>query len=327
MNSVQNTNVIYLIYDGECLICRHSAQALRIKNSVGQLQTINARTNHELVNEVEQLGYDLNEGMIVKYHEQLYYGSDAVHLLALLSSHADWFNKLNAFLFKYKTMTIVTYPVFKTMRKLLLWMRNTPKILRKSKSPVFQSIFGDKWKDLPQVLKSRYGNHAFCSEVISMKGHLSIKCSKMFSFFAPLMRLSGAQVPYEGENIPVTVVFKSQMDSKIISMQRTFYYPDKNSHEFHSRLLPIKNNLVAELTRFGFGVRMFYQSTNNKVLLEHKGYVWRAFGILIPMPLTFLLGRVTAKEEALSDNSFNMQVKISHPLFGEMLEYSGLFVV
>lgn len=102
---------IYLIYDGECLLCRQSAKALRLKKTVGQLTIINARTEHPLVNEVMKKGYDLNEGIIVKYNEQFYYGTDAIHMLALLSSPVGIFNRLNAYLFKYKLLTKLLYRI------------------------------------------------------------------------------------------------------------------------------------------------------------------------------------------------------------------------
>jgi len=77
-NSLKNiNNIIYLIYDGDCILCSNSAKALKIKKSVGELQTINARTNHQLVNEAIDKGYDLNEGIIVKYNNKFYHGAEA----------------------------------------------------------------------------------------------------------------------------------------------------------------------------------------------------------------------------------------------------------
>lgn len=123
-------NCIYLIYDGKCLLCSHSAKALKLKAAVGELVTIDARSEHPLVTEVLNQGYDLNEGIIVKYNDVLYHGTDAVHLLALLSSPVGVFNRINAYLFKYKLTTKLFYPVFKFIRNLLLFVRGIPKINR-----------------------------------------------------------------------------------------------------------------------------------------------------------------------------------------------------
>ena len=38
-----NQEVVYLIYDGECPICKNIAQMLKIRKSIGELVIINAR--------------------------------------------------------------------------------------------------------------------------------------------------------------------------------------------------------------------------------------------------------------------------------------------
>ncbi len=118
-----NPNVLYLIYDAECLICHHCAKSLKLKKAVGHLETINARTAHPLVEEARAQGYDLNEGIIVKYQNVFYYGPDAVHFLAMLSTPIDIFNKINAYIFKFKFMVLLIYPILKIIRKSLLWVR------------------------------------------------------------------------------------------------------------------------------------------------------------------------------------------------------------
>ena len=52
---------IYLIYDGECPICRYAAKVIRLRESVGALEIINARNNHKLVEEAKKQGYEMDE--------------------------------------------------------------------------------------------------------------------------------------------------------------------------------------------------------------------------------------------------------------------------
>ena len=47
-----------LIYDGECPICSYAATVIRLRESVGALEIINARKNHQLVEEAKKQGYD-----------------------------------------------------------------------------------------------------------------------------------------------------------------------------------------------------------------------------------------------------------------------------
>jgi predicted DCC family thiol-disulfide oxidoreductase YuxK len=122
------THTIHLIYDGECFFCRHTAQALKLRQAAGELELINARNSHPLVSQAKQQGYDLNEGILVFYADNIFYGPDAVQFLALLSSSADWFNRLNARFFRYKATTQLLYPFFKALRKALLKFRGVAKI-------------------------------------------------------------------------------------------------------------------------------------------------------------------------------------------------------
>ncbi|MCD8566648.1 MAG: DUF393 domain-containing protein, partial [Alphaproteobacteria bacterium] len=58
---------VWFIYDGECPLCRSAAHALRIRKDYGALHLINAREaqNDPLVQEVNQRGLDLDEGMAI----------------------------------------------------------------------------------------------------------------------------------------------------------------------------------------------------------------------------------------------------------------------
>ena len=122
------TNTIYLIYDGECPICSYAAKVIKIRESVGALEVINARDSHVLVFETKQQGYNLDEGIVVKYNNKNYYGKDAVHILALLGSPVSWFNKMNVLLFKSKILLSILYPILKFLRRCLLLILGVRKI-------------------------------------------------------------------------------------------------------------------------------------------------------------------------------------------------------
>lgn len=122
-----NKNKIFLIYDKECPVCNNFSQVVRIRETVGELEIINARDNSEVMDEITAEGLDIDHGMVLKMHGQLYYGSDAIHALALISSRSGIFNSVNYWVFKSKILSIILYPVLCFSRNLLL------KILGKSK--------------------------------------------------------------------------------------------------------------------------------------------------------------------------------------------------
>ena len=118
---------ILLIYDKECPACDFYCQIVRIHQSVGDLVLIDARENPEVLKEITAEGLDIDQGMVLKMGGLLYYGTDAIHLLALLSSRSGVFNRLNYWLFSSKKVAGILYPILRSCRNLLL------KILGKTK--------------------------------------------------------------------------------------------------------------------------------------------------------------------------------------------------
>ncbi|QUX89947.1 hypothetical protein CYL31_00405 [Marinomonas sp. A3A] len=118
---------ILLIYDKECPACHFYCQIVRIRQSVGELVLIDARENPQVLQEITAQGLDIDQGMVLKMDGQLYYGADAIQLLALLSSRSGVFNRLNYWLFSSKKVAAILYPILRSCRNVLL------KILGKTK--------------------------------------------------------------------------------------------------------------------------------------------------------------------------------------------------
>lgn len=111
---------ILLIYDTQCPACHYYCQLVRIRASIGELQLVDAREQSEVRDEITAQGLDIDQGMVLKLGDQLYYGSDAIHMLAMLSSRSDVFNRLNYWLFRSSSLASVLYPVLRFFRNLLL---------------------------------------------------------------------------------------------------------------------------------------------------------------------------------------------------------------
>ena len=188
---------------------------------------------------------------------------------------------------------------------------------------IFKSVFGFSWDKLPPVFQKRYSNRSFSHDISSVEGEMDISYSKIMSCLMPLFRLLHVLVPYKGKNIPVKVDFRSQIDSDSVCIDRKFYFPGKKPYEFNSCLQVIKDNDVIERMSFGVCWRMHYFYDGKKVVMQHKGYVWRVFGLNIPLPLGIFVGKGHAEEEVIDDNSYRVTMTMTHPLFGTMYSYSG----
>lgn len=192
---------------------------------------------------------------------------------------------------------------------------------------MFTSVFQEKWKDLPKVLQKRYSNRAYSDDIVTVDGKLDVHCSWLIRLLKPFLKIFNVLVPYQGKNIPVSVSFVSKSDSETLYFNRTFSFPDKKPYRFYSRMVRLKGDDVIEFMRFNIGWRMSCFYDGKKVVLQHRGYVWKFFGLLIPLPINLLMGKGYAEEEAISDNEFRMYFEIRHRLFGKVYGYGGNFTI
>ena len=118
---------ILLVYDRECPACNNYCQVIRIREDVGELKIVDARGNSDVRDEITEMGLDIDQGMVLKMGGQIYYGADAIHAIALISSKSGIFNRANYWIFKSKSLSAILYPILRTCRNLLL------KILGKTK--------------------------------------------------------------------------------------------------------------------------------------------------------------------------------------------------
>jgi len=121
---------VWFVYDGECPICQMGVALYKVRQSVGQLHTVEARTekNHPVMVEVNLAGLNLDEGMVIKYQGQLYQGDGALHLMAQLGDDTGWLNKVNNSLFKSRWLATLCYPFMRIARNIALKLKGSGKI-------------------------------------------------------------------------------------------------------------------------------------------------------------------------------------------------------
>lgn len=111
---------VWLVYDGECPVCKTYCKYIRIRAAVGNLLLVDARQPGELMDEITRLGLDIDQGMVLKFKDAIYYGADAIHMLTLLSTPSGIFNRINFYVFSTKLGANFFYPIGKAFRTLIL---------------------------------------------------------------------------------------------------------------------------------------------------------------------------------------------------------------
>jgi predicted DCC family thiol-disulfide oxidoreductase YuxK len=112
-----------VVYDGECIFCQNYVKLVRLREAVGKVELLDARSGDPRVAAFKRQGYDLDEGMLFVWKGRTYHGADAVHVLAGLSGDSGWFNRLNAAVFSSRAASRILYPLLKAGRRATLLVR------------------------------------------------------------------------------------------------------------------------------------------------------------------------------------------------------------
>ena len=112
--------MIEVVYDGACPVCRRSVQRLKPRDA--QIALIDARAAPDRVEELAARGLDLDEGIVVKVGETYLSGVPATRYLAGLHEASGWLERLTAWSFGSPRRAAVAYPVFRALRRGLLFL-------------------------------------------------------------------------------------------------------------------------------------------------------------------------------------------------------------
>jgi len=328
---LKNKSGVWFVYDGDCPICKQAAKALQIKQHFGELHTLDAREakSDPLVEEITRRAYDLDEGMVIYVEGKFYHGKEALKFMAKYGDSKNLFMTIFKGLFWSDGLSNLVYPWLRAARNFLLKRKGFARIdnLELKKEPIFKSIFGKSWDELPPVMKMHYANRPYTQDQNSVAGTVDVMCKAPLLWLSPILKLLG-QIPIANEaNVPVLVHFQSDMNSKSFEFNRSFSLSQKKPYKFRSRMHQISDDKIIEIMRFGIGWKARCSWDGEKVILSHEGFALQMFGHLIPLPLTLVMGSVYAEERPVNDNAFEMLTHITHPWWGRVYEYKGRFEV
>lgn len=118
----------WLLYDGECPFCSAYVRMVRLRKNVGEIRMVDAREQGPEYREATELGYDLNNGMLLKLSGRLYHGDESIHVLALASSSNGAFGSFNGWIFRSRKRSAALYPLLRSGRSLALRLLGREKL-------------------------------------------------------------------------------------------------------------------------------------------------------------------------------------------------------
>jgi predicted DCC family thiol-disulfide oxidoreductase YuxK len=111
---------ITIIYDGQCPFCSSYVSLMRLRETTGPVDLVDARSKDPRVAAAAAAGFDLDLGMVVLWGNRRFFGKDAVHLLATLSASGGMLNGVQRALFGSPRRAAVLYPVLASGRRIFL---------------------------------------------------------------------------------------------------------------------------------------------------------------------------------------------------------------
>ena len=118
---------IVLLYDRQCPLCEFYCSRTRLQDDV-ELQRVDAREPSTWLAGVTARGWDIDQGMVLVVGEAWFYADDAIFMLAQLTGKQTLLNRFNRWFFGSAWRARLFYPLFRSLRNLLLKLMRLTKI-------------------------------------------------------------------------------------------------------------------------------------------------------------------------------------------------------
>jgi predicted DCC family thiol-disulfide oxidoreductase YuxK len=116
-----DSEVVRVVYDGACPVCRACVERLRPRAGVLRLSLVDARTDAGERRALELLGFDLNDGIALRVKGEWCSGALAAHSLARMHRHSGPLERAAVWCFATPRRARRLYPVFRACRTALLF--------------------------------------------------------------------------------------------------------------------------------------------------------------------------------------------------------------
>lgn len=183
---------------------------------------------------------------------------------------------------------------------------------------IMQIALGDDWHKLPPALQAHY---RFGSTTDT--GHMDIEYPRRMQGLLSVLRLVGALVNRDGKRI-ATTVHKSVVNDRQY-WRRTIVYPDGKTICFNSFWVAADDGHLIEFVNPLLGLQMAPYVVDNQLHYRGIRFVLKLGPLRLPIPEWLALGHTTIVEKAIDEQHFEMDFRLTHPLFGQLFRYSGKF--
>ena len=195
--------------------------------------------------------------------------------------------------------------------------------------PLIRSVLGEDWDRLAAPLKAHFnvGFSVGCKPSIRVEGRMDeVAHHSIGRLLFPLLGLFGVLVPYQGRDVPFSVLYT--VDGDYLYWHREFRFPGKRPYLFRSRMCFEAPGFGIEYVRFGIGIRMHIyfdaEGEEKALVFEDAGYLLKLGRWRLPLPVGWLLGHARVAEW-VEEGVLHMKMTLEHPCLGRLFTYRGTF--
>ena len=181
-----------------------------------------------------------------------------------------------------------------------------------------QHVLAEQWNDLPPALQAHYQstNNADI-------GVLDIEYPRFMQLYLNFLKLLGALVNQRGTNLATSV--EKWMEDGKQQWRRSITLSDGKNLYFNSHWEAAGDSEIIEYVNPFIGLRMTVSVIDKQLHYHGKHYIVNLGKLLLPIPEWLILGHTSIVESAINDKEFEMDFRLTHPLFGQLFRYSGRF--
>lgn len=183
---------------------------------------------------------------------------------------------------------------------------------------LMQRALGEDWHKLPPALQAHYR-----FGTTTDTGHMDIEYPRFMQAYLNVLRVFGALVNRRSRHVS-TVVEKHVVGDRQY-WRRTITYSDKKVVRFNSFWVHAGDDHLIEFVNPVLGLQMAVRVEDGRLHYRGVRFVAKFGRVLLPIPEWLALGHTSIVEEALDENRFAMDFRVTHPLLGEVFRYSGEF--
>jgi|GEM_PF-433549 len=181
-----------------------------------------------------------------------------------------------------------------------------------------QEALGAEWEQLPVALQAHYR-----FGTTTDTGQMDIEYPQFMQPLLTVLHLCGALVNRPGQQVS-TVVEKSLV-GKRQHWRRTLTYSDGRVIYFDSFWISAGHGQVIEFVNPVLGLQMAPYVSGSRLHYRGVRFIVKLGRLLLPIPEWMVLGHTTIIEEAIDENHFFMDFRLTHPLVGQLFRYCGTF--